>query len=165
MGRRSDPFFADLDGNLKKIFQWTGIDTMANMNIFSIVLEMPNAELGTNALIGVWARISIHRDGQLVSIDRGAHPSVTAYFNETNEAKDAYNLGEPVNDWGHLSCTVDCGSCPYRPLQRGGRREDLAHDLAGYSSIRPQQNRQPIRNGRTLTDDVTSARLAMVLER
>ncbi|MFG2911417.1 DUF4331 family protein [Kitasatospora sp. NPDC048298] len=50
-GFRSDPFFADLDGIVAK-FQWTGVDWGADKNVFAIVLEVPNAELGAHPEIG-----------------------------------------------------------------------------------------------------------------
>jgi hypothetical protein len=68
--------------------------------VFGIALELPGVELSTAPTIGVWARVSLRgEDGRLVSVDRGAHPSLTAYFNATNEAKAAYNTGEPAADW------------------------------------------------------------------
>lgn len=99
-GLRSDPFFADLDGIVND-FQWTGVDATADKNVFGIVLELPNADLGHDATIGVWARVSLRRDNELMSIDRGAHPSLTAYFNaeDAKDAKDEYNTREPANDW------------------------------------------------------------------
>ncbi|MBO1418902.1 DUF4331 family protein, partial [Streptomyces sp. FH025] len=96
-GLRSDPFFADLEGIVND-FTWTGKDAMANANVFGIALEVPDAELGPDPTIGLWGRVSLRQDGQLLSVDRGAHPSLTAYFN-AEEAKDAYNAGEPADDW------------------------------------------------------------------
>jgi hypothetical protein len=53
IGKRSDPFFADADGVLHWLvddavgdFQWTGSDTFARANTFSIALEVPNDLLG-----------------------------------------------------------------------------------------------------------------------
>ena len=43
-GRRSDPFFADLDGILNQ-FQWTGTDAMATKDVFGIALELPITDL------------------------------------------------------------------------------------------------------------------------
>ncbi|MFK0292734.1 DUF4331 family protein [Streptomyces sp. NPDC090442] len=158
-GFRSDPFFADLDGIVAK-FQWTGVDWGADKNVFGIVLEMPNAELGTDPTIGVWGRVSVRQDGQLTSVDRGAHPSLTAYFNE-EDAKDTYNAGEPADDW-----------VTYREpwsavLEHFGGYDELAAeealrtvlpDILRYDRSRPAA----YPNGRTLTDDVTSARLTML---
>jgi hypothetical protein len=41
-GRRSDPFFADVEGTLHG-FEWTGHDDFAGHNVSSIVLEVPAA--------------------------------------------------------------------------------------------------------------------------
>lgn len=72
-GLRSDPFFADLDGIVAD-FTWTGTDWGADKNVFGIALEVPDGALGDNPRIGVWARVSLHTDGELKSVDRGAHP-------------------------------------------------------------------------------------------
>jgi hypothetical protein len=55
-GVRSDPFF-----------------TAAN--ILSIALDVPDEMLGPGPQIGVWATISLRRDGTLVPLDRGGHPA------------------------------------------------------------------------------------------
>lgn len=159
-GVRSDAFFADLEG-ISQDFKWTGRDTMANMNIFSTVLEMPNEELGPDPKIGVWARISLYRDGKLVSIDHGAHSSVTAYFNETNDAKNAYNLGEPRDDWATYlkpwSAVLDhTGHYSAEDAERTLR--DILPDVLRFDRSKPAA----YPNGRTPTDDVTDIRLQMV---
>ncbi|MEU7561275.1 DUF4331 family protein [Streptomyces eurythermus] len=158
-GFRSDPFFADLDGIVKK-FQWTGVDWGADKNVFGIVLEMPHAELGTDPVIGVWARVSVRQDGRLKSVDRGAHPSLTAYFN-ADDVKDAYNAGEPADDW-------DTYRAPWvAVLQHFGGYDEQSAEQALRTVLpdilrldRGKPTAYP--NGRTLTDDVTSARLAML---
>ena len=60
IGKRSDPFFADAEGVLHWLvdgqpgdFQWTGTDTFAGANIFSIAVEVPNDMLGPGP-IGAW---------------------------------------------------------------------------------------------------------------
>ncbi|MER7692865.1 DUF4331 family protein [Streptomyces sp. NPDC097610] len=158
-GLRSDPFFADLDGIVKE-FQWTGVDWGADKNVLGIVLEMPSAELAGDPVIGVWARVSLRQDGQLKSVDRGAHPSLTAYFN-AEDAKDAYNAGEPANDW-------DAYREPWTAaLQHFGNYDTPAAeqalrtvlpDILRYDRSKPAA----YPNGRALTDDVTSARLSML---
>ena len=57
-------------------FQWTGQDTFAGKNILSIALEVPDDMLGDGPQIGVWATISLRRDGTLVQMDRGGHPTI-----------------------------------------------------------------------------------------
>jgi hypothetical protein len=136
------------------------VDTLADKDVFAIALELPNAELGPEPVIGVWARVSLRRDGELVSIDRGAHPSLTAFFN-AEDAKDAYNRREPADDW-------DSYREPWTAAlqQTGGYSVEAAEqalrvvlpDVLRYDRSKPAA----YPNGRTLTDDVISARLAMV---
>src|SRR4029079_18674224 len=78
IGKRSDPFFADADGVLHWLvdgqagdFQWTGTDTFAGANIYSIALEVPDDMLGPGPVIGAWITTSLRRDGMLVPMDRG----------------------------------------------------------------------------------------------
>jgi hypothetical protein len=155
-GRRSDPFFADLDGIVAN-FQWTGRDTMAEMNIFSIVLEVPSTDLGEQPEIGVWCRVSVYRDGVLESIDRGAHPSLTAYFN-AEDIKDTYNRGEPAEDWQtyHDAWTAVLGHTG------GYSTQDAEHALHTVLPDVLRDHPAAYPNGRTLTDDITSARLTML---
>jgi len=58
-GLRSDPFFA-------------------GTNILSIALDVPDEMLGPWPRIGVWATISLRRDGTLVQLDRGGYPAAAA---------------------------------------------------------------------------------------
>ncbi|WP_327576492.1 MULTISPECIES: DUF4331 family protein [unclassified Streptomyces] len=159
-GLRSDPSFADLDGIIHDS-QWTGVDWDADKNIFGIVLEMPDTELGSNPVFGVWARVSLRQNGALKSVGRGAHPSLTTYFNPENDAKTAYNEGGPAQDWETSRALWTAA------LQHAGDHEPQDAEQA-LRTVPPDTLRfdrdQPAAypNGRTLTDDVTSARLAMV---
>jgi hypothetical protein len=158
-GLRSDPFFVDLDGIVKG-FQWTGVDWGADKNVLAIVLELDDEDVGTEGPFGVWARVSLHENGQLTSVDRGAHPSLIAYFAE-NEARDAYNAAEPADDLATYLA-------PFTAVLQhtGGYDQASAEralltvlpDVLRYDRTKPAA----YPNGRSLTDDVTSARLAMV---
>ncbi|WP_432170698.1 DUF4331 family protein [Streptomyces sp. 1222.5] len=157
-GLRSDPFFADLDGIVAG-FQWTGNDFGIDKNVFGIVLEVPDTELGDRP-IGVWARVSLRQDGRLVSVDRGAHPSLTAYFN-AEDAKEKYNEGEPADDWDTYRepwSAVLAHTGGYGPAEAEKALRTVLPDVLRYDRTEPAA----YPNGRTLTDDVTSARLAMV---
>ncbi|HEY2792384.1 MAG TPA: DUF4331 family protein, partial [Micromonosporaceae bacterium] len=77
MGVRSDPFFADADGSFHD-FKWTGQDAFADRNIMSIALEVPNDMLGGDR-IGIWATVSVRRDGEIVQVDRGGHPTINPF--------------------------------------------------------------------------------------
>ncbi|MGW4891683.1 DUF4331 family protein [Kitasatospora sp. NPDC004240] len=159
VGLRSDPFFADLEGIVDG-FRWTGRDAMAGANVFGIALEVPDADLGPDPVIGVWARVSLHENGRLTSVDRGAHPSLTAYFN-AEDAKDAYNAGEPADDWATYRepwTAVLQHTGAYTTDAATETLKLVLPDVLRYDRSRPAV----YPNGRTLTDDVTSARLAMV---
>jgi Domain of unknown function (DUF4331) len=157
IGVRSDPFFADAEGALHG-FQWTGQDTFAGKNILSIALEVPDDMLGPDPEIGVWATISVHRDGQLVQMDRGGHPTINPFINP-DDKKDEYNARQPVDDVvNYLE--------PWSKLleEKGGYTHDQA--IAAVRIVLPdilRYNRdQPATypNGRIPTDDVYSARFA-----
>src|SRR5216683_5741742 len=60
-GWRSDPFFFDLRGALNDL-QFTGDDFFADKNVCSIVLEVPNAALGSKE-VGLWYRTLVPADG------------------------------------------------------------------------------------------------------
>ncbi|MEU8712228.1 DUF4331 family protein [Streptomyces sp. NPDC048663] len=159
VGLRSDPFFADLEG-IGNDFTWTGKDWGADKNVFGIVLDMPSAELSPDPVIGVWGRVSVHHEGLLKSVDRGAHPSVTAYFNQ-EDAKDAYNEGEPARDWDtYLQpwSAVLAHTGQYSAEEAEATLRTILPDVLRYDRGRPA--RYP--NGRTLTDDVETARIDMV---
>ncbi|MEU4586201.1 DUF4331 family protein [Kitasatospora aureofaciens] len=159
VGLRSDPFFADLEGIVDN-FTWTGKDAMADANVFGIALEAPDADLGPDPTIGIWGRVSLRQNGQLVSVDRGAHPSLTAYFN-AEEVKDAYNAGEPADDWEtyHEAWTaVLQHTGDYTTAAATETLKLVLPDILRYDRSRPAG----YPNGRTLVDDVTSARLTMV---
>ena len=156
MGVRSDPFFADAEGALHG-FQWTGQDTFAGKNVLSIALEVPNAMLGADPLIGVWATISLCRDGKLIQMDRGGHPTINPFINP-DSAKDDYNLRQPVDDvanylepWSKL--LEEHG---YPPDEAKAAALTVLPDILRYNRAQPAS----YPNGRKLTDDVYSARFA-----
>jgi hypothetical protein len=156
MGVRSDPFFADAEGALHG-FKWTGQDTFAGKNILSIALEVPNEMLGADPLIGVWATISLCRDGRLIQMDRGGHPTINPFINP-DSAKDDYNLRQPADDvanylqpWSKL--LEDHG---YPPDEAKAAVLTVLPDILRYNRVQPAT----YPNGRLLTDDVYSARFA-----
>lgn len=158
-GMRSDPFFADLEGILND-FKWTGVDSMADENVFGIVLELPNEVLGSAPEIGVWARVSLYRAGKLESMDRGAHPSLTAYFN-AEDVKAAYNRGEPADDRATYTkawSQVLQHTGGYTAQQAEAALAQVLPDILWYDRSKPAG----YPNGRRLDDDVTSARLSFL---
>ncbi|HEY6813006.1 MAG TPA: DUF4331 family protein [Propionibacteriaceae bacterium] len=116
-GRRSDPFFADVDGLLHN-FQWTGADLFGDKDIFSIAMEMPNDVLGEQSEIGVWARINLRRNGDLVQIDRGGHPSLTAFSTLKTLKRNTTLVSRPATGSTTCSRGRTCLGKPVTPERR-----------------------------------------------
>jgi hypothetical protein len=159
IGVRSDPFFADAEGAFHD-FQWTGTDTFANKNVLCIAIEAPNDMLqGAGPEIAVWATVSVRHHGRLVQVDRGGHPTINPFINP-NEVKDEYNAGHPADDvqgyrefWTAL--LQDHG---YPPDEARAAACTVLPDLLRYDATRTAT----YPNGRLLTDDVFSARMAFL---
>ena len=167
IGKRSDPFFADADGVLHWLidgavgnFQWTGVDTFAGANIFSIVLEAPTDMLGGGPSIGVWATTSLRRDGRLVPMDRAGHPSFNPILN-ANDIKDRFNATDPADDVSNylqpLSETLQQHGYP--PDEARAAALTLLPDILDYDRTSPAE----YPNGRVMTDDVFSARMIFMI--
>ena len=155
-GVRSEPFFADADGAFHG-FQWTGQDAFANRNILSIALEVPSEMLGAGPEIGVWAAVSVRRDGELVQVDRGGHPTINPFVNP-NDVKDQFNARQPADDvanylrpWSKL--LEENG---HTPDEAAAAARIVLPDILRYDRARPAA----YPNGRAVTDDVFSARFA-----
>jgi len=71
-GWRSDPFFFDVNGNFNHM-QFTGDDFFTDKDVCSIVIELPNSALGTNA-VGIWARTVDKTADGWIQADRGGRP-------------------------------------------------------------------------------------------
>jgi hypothetical protein len=158
-GVRSDPFFADAEGALHG-FQWTGQDTFAGKNILSMALEVPGDMLGAGPEIGVWATVSVRRDGALVQMDRGGHPSINPIINP-DDVKDQYNTGEPATDvemYLPLWTNILQASGGYTAEQATAAVRTVLPDILRYNRAQPAT----YPNGRALTDDVFSARMAFL---
>ena len=159
IGVRSDPFFADAEGYFHG-FQWTGQDTFAGKNILSIALEVPNDMLGADPVIGVWATVSVRRDGMLVQVDRGGHPSMNPIINP-DDAKAEYNTRRPADDvanylqpWSKL--LQDRGG--YSAAEATAAARTVLPDILSYNRAQPAT----YPNGRIPTNDVFSARMAFL---
>jgi hypothetical protein len=155
-GLRSDPFFADVEGALHGL-QWTGHDDFADNNVDSIALEVPNDMLGAGPVIGVWATVSLRRDGNLVQLDRGGHPTINPFINPDGE-KNLYNTRHPADDvanyLGPWSKVLENGGYPPEEAKAAAMR--VLPDILRYDRTKPAT----YPNGRVLTDDVFSMRFA-----
>ena len=86
MGKRSDPFFFDVLGALHDL-KFTGDDFFADKDVCSLVLDVPNAALGSGPL-GLWIRVLMPADGAgggWVQVERGARPSRRCSWPATRE--------------------------------------------------------------------------------
>ena len=156
-GRRSDPFFADIEGTLHG-FAWTGHDDFAGNNVSSIVLEVPADMLFAGPQIGVWASISRHRvDGTLEQMDRGGNPTLNPFINPDGE-KNRYNSRQPADDVANYlepwSKVLENGGYPPREAEAAALM--FLPDILRYDRTKPVA----YPNGRKLIDDVYSYRFA-----
>ena len=159
-GWRSDPFFFDVQGVLNN-FQFTGDDFFADKDICSIVLEVSNSVLGPKE-VGLWARTLIPAKGaggSWVQVDRGARPSQTPFL--TGEQNEAYRAGEPADDARFVAVFAHAleHAGGYTPEEARRVAGTLLPDLLRYNSTRAASFPG---NGRTLTDDVADAFLAIL---
>jgi Domain of unknown function (DUF4331) len=176
-GARSEPFFVDFAGvlaafnwqdgknftDLKDVdpFPWTGSDTMAAYNVFSMVLELPTSELGPNPTLGIWGRVSVRNNGRLDHMDRAGHPIIASFFN-TDETKEEYNRTEPARDrelFLHQAVEILEHNGGYTAEEAEAVIDEagLLPDMLHYDPANPAE----YPNGRTPTDHVVAARMAM----
>ena len=155
-GLRSDPFFADVEGALHG-FAWTGHDDFADNNVDSIALEVPDDMLGAGPVIGVWASISLRRDGTLVQMDRGGNPTINPFINPDGE-KNLFNSRQPADDvanyLGPWSKILE--NSGYPPEEARAAALQVLPDILRYDRSQPAT----YPNGRVPTDDVYSMRFA-----
>jgi hypothetical protein len=155
-GLRSDPFFADVEGALHG-FQWTGHDDFAGNNVDSIALEVPSDMLGPGPVIGVWATISVRRDGLLSQVDRGGNPVINPFINPDG-TKNLYNSRQPADDMANYlepwSTILENGG--YEPEAARAAARQVLPDILHYD--RTKLAAYP--NGRVPADDVYSMRFA-----
>jgi len=161
-GLRSDPFFFDLLGFLAG-FKFTGSDFFANLNVFGIVLEVPNREgLGPNRNVGVWARTLIPATMQpdhFVQADQMGRPAINTVFNHGND-KNVFNATQPVDQRAgfETSFIATLTGFGHPAAEAKSIAELLLPDILTYD----YGSAAGFLNGRKLTDDVIDIELALV---
>src|SRR6266852_3385761 len=160
-GFRSDPFFFDLVGFLHG-FAFTGADFFKNLNVFGIVLELPNRALGSNPHVGVWAHTLIPatlQPDRLVQVDQMGRPAINTVFNHGND-KITFNGTQPVDQRGLFlgSFVTTLESFGYDPAAATAIGDLLLPDILTYDFSNPAG----FLNGRQLTDDVIDIELNLV---
>ena len=151
-GWRSDPFFFDTLGALNNL-QFTGDDYVADKDMCSIVLEVPNAALGLKK-IGIWARTLTSATGKWVQADRGARSNRTPFL--AGEQNAAYLAAAPADDARFVPVfahALEHTRGILRPKQAGspGPCCRMSSTMIPYDPTRPASYPD---NGRALTDDV-----------
>ena len=156
-GWRSDPFFFDVQGMLNNR-QFTGDDFFADKDVCSIVLELPNSDLGTNG-VRLWARTLIREAGDWAQVDRGALPAQAVFL--VGAEREAYLAGEPVDDGRFVSVFAHAleHAGGYTPEAARHAAQTLLPEMLPYDPTRPASF--PM-NGRTLTDDAGDAFVAVL---
>ena len=177
-GSRSDAFFFDFDG-IKNLFDisgnrnftaphlgdtspWTGVDSNAAANVFSMAVEVPTAMLAPRPELRIWGRCSVRRDGRLVHADRAGHPSVSSFFN-TDETKEEYNASEPASDrerWTDqfVHLLGHTGGYTREEAIAALEKEGILPDVLHFDPSRPAS----YPNGRMFTEDVIDIRVAFL---
>src|ERR671918_510096 len=158
-GWRSDPFFYDVGGALND-FQFTGEDYFADKDVCSIVLELPNSELGATE-VGLWQRSLLPADGGgWVQVERQAHAQQVTVLTP-NEEKVEYLAGEPADDARFVDSIAHVleHAGGYSPEEARQLAEPMLPDIMPYDPTRPVGYPD---NGRLLTDDVGDYVLAIL---
>jgi Domain of unknown function (DUF4331) len=157
-GWRSDPFFYDAGGALND-FQFTGDDFFADADVCSIVLELPNGELGDGE-VGLWHRTLVPADdANWDQVERGARTQVVPFL-VPNEEKDAYVGAEPADDARFVDVLAHSleHTGGYSPEEAKRVAGTLLPDIMRYGPKRPIAYPD---NGRLLTDDVGDSDVAI----
>jgi len=158
-GWRSDPFFFDVGGAMND-FQFTGSDFFADKDVCSIVLEVPNRDLGA-AEVGLWHRtLAPADDADWAQVERGARTQQVVFL-VPNEEKEAYVSGEPADDARFVD-SIAHGlehTGGYTPEEAKRVAETMLPDILPYDPTRPVAYPD---NGRLLTDDVADPFVAIL---
>ena len=147
-GWRSDPFFFDTLGALDDL-RFTGSDFFADKDVCSVVLEVPNAALGSGP-VGLWMRVLVPaRGGGWVQVERGGRPQHAVFL--TGEARDAFQAAEPAEDERFVAVFAHAleHAGGYAPADARRAAAKLLPDILPYDPAHPAA--YPT-NGRALTD-------------
>ena len=110
--------------------------------------------------MGVWARVLVPHDGQLVQGDRVGRPGIDNVFNQSNDDKIIWNSQEPVKDrelfLGKFTSVFEHAGYPAD--QAAALAASQLPDLVTYD----YSSAEGAPNGRNLTDDVINAQIALL---
>ena len=185
-GKRSDPFFFDLDAFLASVeglaqnpLTNAGIggrafgdadanDPFATFDTLAIVLEVPDAHVGDS--VGVWANTRIRHRWRWVQVDRMGLPAINTVFNASafGGDKDGYNRTHPRRDErlyadlfsDRLVAFTTLLGMPYSAEEADAVIDLLLPDILPYDTGTSADF--GALNGRALADDVISFELGVV---
>ena len=145
-GLRSEPFFADPDGFVDNM-RWTGRDGWAGKNIFGIVLEVPNSDLGSQPQIGIWGRTMALVHGTLTPVNQMGRPGTNVFRRgcDTNSISPAQQREQFSSQYVTMFKEFGYSEAEATTLAMGWLPDILPYNYmsaAGYP------------NGRQLTDDI-----------
>lgn len=183
-GLRDDPFFFDLDAfkghilgaaNGRMLCDAGKIDFFLGLNVSSIVLLLPNGELGgTGKTVGISANTAVQKGGTWVQVDQMGRPGISTVFNNSlvagsasvNSVKELFNRAQPseqtalgfkANVIATLKAVSTAFNKPYTDQQASDLADVLVPDLLTYKT----GDKTGFLNGRRLTDDVIDTLLAV----
>ncbi len=158
-GLRSDPWFADTDGFFNS-FEFTGRDTFASWNVLGIVLEVPNAALGSAGRIGLWARTMAPVHAVVAQADQAGRPLINAVFNRTPADRAEFNRTPPAQQVAVFTNRFEatCRSFGYGEVEARDLATGLLPDVLSYEP----SDAAGYPNGRRLTDDIADLRVSQV---
>jgi hypothetical protein len=148
-GWRSDPFFFDVLGALNDL-KFTGNDYFTDKDVCSIVLELPDAALGSGK-VGLWMRALVEVDDRWVQVERGGRPQIAVFL--SGDSRDAYQAAEPAGDARFVPVFAHSleHTGGYSSADATRVAAQLLPDILRYDPTRPASYPN---NGRALTDDV-----------
>jgi hypothetical protein len=88
--------------------------------------------------VGVWATVSVRRDGTITQVDRGGHPTINPFINPNN-IKNEYNLRQPADDVANYLplWTKLLEGNGYTPAAAGAAARIVLPDILRYDHTRP----------------------------
>jgi len=141
----------------------------ANRNATAIVLEVPNALIGTGK-VHAWATISLFGHAPELQVSRWGLPMITHIFFSTDELKEKFNASTPSEDVALFSRSIaDFAERMTTYAASAASPSDYGKQLAArlcpttlpYDLGTPAAFNSSSFNGRPLTDDAMDAILSL----
>jgi hypothetical protein len=160
-GPRSDPFFADADG-LFNGYQFTGVDSFSDKDVFAIALEVPNDDLGPGP-VAVWGSTISRADGRSAQVDRTGGSNLMNFltYGTPDEIKP-YREADPSADlrrFGPRYTRILVG-LGYTAAEAKTVVEGLLPDVLHYDHRMPGT----FPNGRALSDDLADLAVSLMTQ-